>query len=167
MPEADPPPEGAAEKQPESKKWYAKPVTWLTLALAGIAGFAALLEHTQKILDFFGVKLGGEKGQIVLGTDFPMPLALNDRAQMFLTITKKSRAPVSHCRLEAWMGGAQATVKKPTERFSMGSGEFTQHMTVEVAYPSLIVAKGLAVQLTVVCDDGVSSDPLFIDAWPK
>jgi hypothetical protein len=66
--------------------------------------------------------------------------------------------------VEAWLAGSTATVKRPAESFSMGSGMFTQHLTVEVESPSVPEGLKWGVQVTVVCDDGVSSEPLVVPA---
>jgi len=140
---ADPPPEGAAEKQPEtaaeetsptaaeqlktaakSKRWYAKPAAmavWVIGALGLIktvlSGTQTALDNTQKILDFFGVQLGEKKGQIVL--EASPAVHLDDRDVLALAITKKSRAPLSNCCVEAWIGPMQGKVLSTTERFGL------------------------------------------------
>ena len=190
MSQTDPTPEGASENQQESaaeepsqavaeqlktaaksKRWYAKPAAMIAGGIAALgiigavlSGMETVLDKTQKILDFFGVQLWEKKAQIVLAADFPLVMPRGARDIVFLTITKKSRAPVSNCHVEAWMGGSTATVKRPAESFSMGSGMFTQHLTVEVESPSVPEGLKWGVQVTVVCDDGVSSEPLVVPA---
>ena len=156
----------------KSKRWYAKPASMIAGGIAALgiigavlSGTETVLDKTQKILDFFGVQLWEKKAQIVLAADFPLVMPRGARDIVFLTITKKSRAPVSNCHVEAWMGGSTATVKRPAESFSMGSGVFTQHMTVEVESASVPEGKlKWGLQVTVVCDDGVSSEPLVVEA---
>ena len=191
MSQTDPTPEGASENQQESaaeepsqavaeqlktaaksKRWYAKPAAMIAGGIAALgiigavlSGMETVLDKTQKILDFFGVQLWEKKAQIVLAADFPLVMPRGARDIVFLTITKKSRAPVSNCHVEAWMGGSTATVKRPAESFSMGSGVFTQHMTVEVESASVPEGKlKWGLKVTVVCDDGVSSEPLVVPA---
>ena len=156
----------------KSKRWYAKPASMIAGGIAALgiigavlSGMETVLDKTQEVLDFFGVQLWEKKAQIVLATyDIPLVLPKGARDIVFLTITKKSRAPVSNCHVEAWMGGSTATVKRPAESFSMGSGMFTQHLTVEVESPSVPEGLKWGVQVTVVCDDGVSSEPLVVPA---
>jgi len=193
MSQTDPTPEGASENQQESaaeepsqavaeqlktaaksKSWYAKPAAMIAGGIAALgiigavlSGMETVLDKTQKVLDFFGVQLWEKKAQIVLAADFPLVMPRGPRGArdiVFLTITKKSRAPVSNCHVEAWVAGSTATVKRPAESFSMGSGMFTQHLTVEVESPSVPEGLKWGVQVTVVCDDGVSSEPLVVEA---
>ena len=198
MSEPDPSPEGASENQQESaaeepsqavaeqlktaaksKSWYAKPAAMIAGGIAALgiigavlSGMETVLDKTQKVLDFFGVQLWEKKAQIVLATEgIPLVMPRGPRGArdiVFLTITKKSRAPVSNCHVEAWVAGSTATVRRPAESFSMGSGVFTQHLTVEVESASVpTVPEGKlkwGLQVTVVCDDGVSSEPLVVPA---
>jgi hypothetical protein len=101
----------------------------LGLITTVLSGTQTALDNTQKILDFFGVQLGEKKGQFVL--EASPAVHLDDRDVLALCDYEE----VESASLKLLRGSVdrpvQGKVLSPTERFSSGSGEFSQYMIVE------------------------------------